>query len=120
MCRDLDALDPRFRAKAFEFLARCVEAQIPVLIVDTVRTIAEQKDAVARGVSKTLNSKHLTGLAMDVCPFDQFQLHGPDKLQWDTRDPVWARIGIIAEKCGLKWGGRWANPYDPGHVEFPT
>lgn len=118
MSRRLDDLSPRMKPLAFEFLARLMEAGIPVAVVDTLRTKAEQASNVAKGVSWTMASKHLTGDAIDVCPYDIFALHGPDKLQWDSADPVWQRIGAIGEACGLKWGGRWVRTPDLGHFEF--
>ena len=117
MSRRLDDLSDRFRPLAVELLARLVEAQIPVLIVDTLRTPEEQAQNIARGVSWTKNSKHLTGDAIDVVPYSQYQLHGDDKLQWDARDPVWQRIGSIGESLGLRWGGRWTVK-DMGHFEY--
>ena len=39
MSRALDDLDARFRPLAVELLARCAEAGVPVLIVDTLRKI---------------------------------------------------------------------------------
>lgn len=128
MSRALNDLSDRFRPKAFEFLARLTEAGIQVLIVDTLRTAEEHAQNLIRGTSKAALSKHLDGRArghthrgsdaMDIVPYSQFQLHGPDKLQWDAEDPVWLRIGKIAEGLGLRWGGRWKNPHDPGHVEY--
>jgi hypothetical protein len=104
MSRSLDDLSPRFRPFADRFLAKLMEARIPVMVVTTSRTHAEQIDAVKRGVSWTLNSKHLTGDAIDVAPYAIYDLHGPDKAQWDEADPVWLRIGEIGQACGLKWG----------------
>lgn len=126
MSRSLNDLDYRVRSTVFEFLARCAEAGIPIIIVDTLRTPEEQAANIAKGVSWTTNSKHLPqaetkkSLAIDVAPFDVYQLHGPDKLKWDGSDPVWQRIGIIGEKCGLKWGGRFKPPAKPdlGHFEY--
>lgn len=120
MSRKLDDLSNRMRPVAFQFLARLTEAGIPVMVITTSRTAAEQADAVARGVSWTLQSKHLTGDAIDVCPYDQFALHGPDKLQWDDTDPVWLKIGAIGQACGLKWGVVKANGQriDLGHLEY--
>lgn len=117
MSRALDDLAPVFKPIAIEFLARCVEAQLCVFIVDTLRTPAEHAANLARGVSWTTRSKHLDGLAIDVCPFLQYQLNGPDKLQWDAADPVWQRLGAIGEKLGLRWGGRWQQR-DMGHFEY--
>lgn len=128
MSRALDDLSDRFRPLAFEFLARLNEAGIHVLIVDTLRTPQEHTANLINGTSRTPLSKHLDGRqrglatagadAMDVCPFEMYSLTGPDKLQWDATNPVWKRIGEIAEGIGLRWGGRWKNPHDPGHVEF--
>lgn len=117
MSRALNDLDPRFQPLAMELLARCVEAQIMVFIVDTLRTKAEHQANLARGVSWTKHSKHLDGLAIDICPYGQYSLNGIDKLQWDGSDPVWQRIGVIGEALGLGWGGRWKQK-DLGHFEY--
>ena len=119
MSRKLDDLDPRFRPAAMELIARCAEQGIPLFVVDTLRTPAEQAENLRRGVSWTPNSKHLFGCAIDVCPFEIFNAHGPDKLQWNADDPVWLRIGEIGEKLGLVWGGRWKHR-DMGHFEMVT
>jgi peptidoglycan L-alanyl-D-glutamate endopeptidase CwlK len=119
MSRRLDDLAPAFRPLAVELLARCAEAGIAVLIVDTLRTPAEQAENIRRGVSWTRNSKHLTGEAIDVCPYQTYELHGPDKLQWDHADPAWHVIGRIGEAIGLRWGGRWQQR-DMGHFELAS
>lgn len=124
MSRALNDLDSRFRPKAFELLARCIEAGIPVMIVDTLRTPGEQEANLAKGVSATMNSKHLPqppegkSLAIDIVPYDTYALHGPDKVHWDTKSPVWLIMGQIGESLGLRWGGRWKTPHDPGHFEY--
>lgn len=119
MSRKLDDLSPRMQPLAMQLLARCVEAGIPVVIVDTLRTKEEQAAYVAKGVSWTMQSKHLTGDAIDVCPFSVYDLHGPDKLQWDGGDPIWKKIGAIGESLGLKWGViKNGVQVDPGHFEY--
>jgi len=119
MSRLLDALDPVFRPKAIELLARCVEARIMVLIVDTLRTPEEQEEYVRRGVSWTMNSRHVVGRAIDIAPFSQYLLHGRDKLQWDGSDPVWAAIGAIGQRVGLQWGvWKDGRNIDLGHFEM--
>lgn len=126
MSRALDDLSPRFRQQVFEFLARCTEAGIHLMIVDTMRTPDEQLANIAKGVSWTMNSKHLPqpsdglALAIDVAPYSIWQLNGPDKLQWDAKDPVWLKIGEIGEKIGMRWGGRFKAPAKPdlGHFEY--
>lgn len=123
MSRSLDDLDIRIRGVAFEFLARCAEAGIPVMLIDTLRTPEEQAANLAKGVSWTANSLHLPqkpdgkALAFDVCLYDVYQLNGPDKLQWNTADPAWQKVGTIGESLGLRWGGRWKQK-DMGHFEY--
>lgn len=123
MSRALDDLDRRLRPLAFELIARCAEAHISLLIVDTLRTPAEQAGNLARGVSWTTHSLHLPqppdgkSLAIDVVPYHVYQLHGQDKLQWDAADPVWQRIGAIGKAIGLRWGGDWRQR-DLGHFEY--
>ena len=102
---------------AIELLARCAEAGLAVMIVDTLRTPEEHAANLARGVSWTERSKHLTGDAIDVAPYSIYQLHGADKLQWDNADPAWLAIGRIGEALGLRWGGRWRQK-DMGHFEW--
>lgn len=118
MSRALNDLSPACRPLVVEFLARLAEAGIPILIVETLRTAAQQAANLANGSSWIVHSKHLDGNAIDVAPYETFAQHGPDKLNWDAGDPIWTRIGLIGEACGLKWGGRWTQK-DMGHFELP-
>lgn len=137
MSRRLDDLSSQFRPVACELLARLTERGIPVLIVDTLRTLEEHRANLASGASSAILSFHLArsmrvpaGVwadpgdaersdAMDIVPFDEFRRAGPDKLAWDASLPEWAVIGELAERLGLEWGGRWKKPHDPGHVQWP-
>ena len=136
MSRSLDDLSSRFRPHAVMVLARLVERGIPVMIVDTLRTVDEQAKYVKNGTSTTMLSRHLPRRlrmtlvqgdpdaeksdAMDIAPYEIYAMHGSNKLQWNTDDPVWQVIGEIVEAEGLRWGGRWHKPYDPGHMELYT
>jgi hypothetical protein len=86
------------------------------MVIDTLRTEAEHQLNLANGVSWVKRSKHLDGLAIDICPYASYQLDGPDKLQWNTNDAVWQKVGKIGENLGLTWGGRW-KVKDMGHFE---
>src|SRR5438309_2199744 len=119
MDRSLDSLDPSFKPHAMALLARLVEAEIPVLIVNTRRTADEQAANLLKGVSWVQHSKHQDGLAIDIVPYYQFWRTGEKSLDWNPRDPLWDRIGNIGEKIGLVWGGRWAKR-DLGHFEMPA
>lgn len=136
--RSLDSLSAAFYPKACELIARCAARGVALLIVQTSRTEAEHVVNLANGTSGTARSFHLPRRlrlstlegcpqssqdldkadAIDLAPFEQYQLHGPDKVKWDTSDPAWGVIGEEAERVGLRWGGRWADPHDPGHAEL--
>jgi hypothetical protein len=117
MSRALDDLSDRFRPQAFELLARFTEIGVPVLIVDTRRTAAEHAANLANNRSWTTRSKHLDGDAIDICPYAVWDAHGPDKLNWDSADPIWLKLGILGEAIGLRWGGRW-KVKDMSHFEY--
>lgn len=115
----LDDLSPRMRPLADRFLAKLMEARIPVMIVTTLRTPEEQAEKVAKGLSWVTVSKHQSGDAIDVAPYAIYDLHGPDKAQWDETDPIWTRIGQIGQGCGLKWGViKGGVRVDVGHFEW--
>ena len=117
MSRKLDDLSPEFKPLAIELLARCVEARIPIFVIDTLRTPAEHAENLRSGRSWTIRSKHLDGDAIDVAPLQEYVLHGPAKANWNANDPVWQKIGAIGESLGLRWGGRWKQR-DMGHFEL--
>ena len=57
-------VDPRLRT-LFNEVIKHWDCQV----IDGRRTVAEQAKNVAKGVSKTMKSKHLEGLAVDVMPY---------------------------------------------------
>lgn len=108
----LATLEPRTQLAAYWLIYSLRLAGAPAIVTSALRTIEEQKRLVAEGFSRTLRSKHLDGRAFDI------DLHG-----WNRSDiprAFWDIVGPWAEaNLGLTWGGRWKNPYDPGHFESP-
>ena len=116
----LDDLSPRFRPIAIELVARCIEAGVQIRIIDTLRTMFEQEENLANGVSWTLKSKHLPqpdgdnlAEAIDIAPISVLALKN-----WGPLHPDWKKIGAIGESLGLTWGGAWTKTPDPGHFEI--
>ena len=67
------------------------------------RTQEEQLKLVATGKSKTMNSKHLEGLAIDLAPYP---------IDWNNTKRFYYFAGIVmavAREMDLKirWGGDW-------------
>lgn len=102
MSRLLKDLDPDFYWNACEFLAKCVESRLNVLIIETLRSQAQHDENVKNKVSWTQHCKHLTGNAIDVGVVELLTLPN-----WAPDHPLWDRLGKIGESCGLGWGGRW-------------
>lgn len=77
---------------------------------DGLRTEAEQRKLVARGASKTMNSKHRHqadgyGHAVDLVPF----VGGKLRWEWPLIYPIADAVDRAATELGvaLRWGGVW-------------
>ena len=74
-----------------------------------LRTQKEQEDLVARGASKTMKSKHLTGDAVDVVAYI-----GGSRISWelnlydDIADAF--KEASVREGVGIRWGASWHIP----------
>lgn len=115
MITDLNALHPFFRDKIRELMVRCKKQGIELAVVETYRTHAKQNEYRSMGRNYTNStggkSKHQYGLAVDVVPV----VNGV--AVWDNVN-LWRKVGVTGERLGLRWGGRWRKPYDPGHFEW--
>ena len=118
MSRRLDDLHPDFRPLADAFLAKLIEAKLPVLIFSTGRSQEEQDRYVEDGKSTVNRSLHQDGLAIDVVIYDLWDRQGGMSLQWKKVEE-YTQIGVIGETLGLVWGGRWKTLDDPYHFEHP-
>ena len=115
MITDLDALHPVFRDKIRTLIEDCREQGITLAVVESYRTVAKQNEYKGMGRkytnSKGGRSKHQYGLAVDLVPIVA------SVAVWDSV-ALWKKVGVTGEKLGLRWGGRWRKPYDPGHFEW--
>ena len=115
MITDLSSLHPYFRDQVLKLIAKCKSKGIELAIVETYRTHAKQHEYKTMGgdytTAKAGQSRHQYGLAVDVVPIVK------SKPVWNSAS-LWRKIGAAGEKLGMRWGGRWRNPYDPGHFEW--
>lgn|SRR3990167_7909951 len=105
-------------------IIRAAQEKKFVKIQELNRTIQVQKEYVAKGVSKTLDSRHLDNLAVDMYIYDL-----------STSSPVadleqYRSLGEYWESLGGRWGGRFGLEslskneqnaklgWDPYHFEF--
>jgi peptidoglycan LD-endopeptidase CwlK len=121
MGRDLNELASYFLPQFQGFLDDCAAAGVPVRVIDTGRTPAEQETKIAQGVSWTTNSKHEPqppegkSEAGDAVPEAILE---EQKADWDPTNPLWLKIGEIGEARGMEWGGRWKTHPDPSHFQY--
>jgi len=102
-------------------LAAVVARAIAITAVDFVvteglRTVARQRELVKAGASRTMNSRHITGHAVDIAPI----IGG--KVCWD-----WPPFHILAKamkqaalelNVALEWGGDWRSFKDGPHFQL--
>ena len=96
-------------------------------ITEGVRTEAEQKEMVAKGVSKTMNSYHLDskdgkidgkGMALDFYPI----VNG--KLEVNAEGKYFKAVADAFKKAAaelgfrITWGGDWKNGWDKPHIQL--
>lgn len=119
----LQTCHPRLQA-----VVTVVDKFWPVAVLEGERSAAQQAENVKKGVSKTLNSKHVhtPSLAVDMLP---------DPVEWPdakglTKEEVarrWKRIHVFAGFVqgvaftmgeNLRWGGDWDGDWDFTDQQF--
>lgn len=86
-------------------------------VLEGLRTLDRQRQLFAQKATKTMNSRHLSGHAVDLAPM----LDG--KVSWDW--PLYHRLAktvkaaAAAEKVPITWGGDWRTFKDGPHWELP-
>jgi len=115
MIADLQSLHPYFRDKVMELVRACRGKGIEIAVVETYRTHAKQKEYTSMGRrytrAKAGHSKHQYGMAVDIVALKD------SVPQWNNI-ALWRKIGVMGERLGLRWGGRWRRPFDPAHFEW--
>ena len=86
-------------------------------VLEGLRSLGLQKQLVADGASKTMNSRHLTGHAVDLAPMVR------GTIRWDW--PLFHQLAVVvkdaakAENVPIQWGGDWRTFKDGPHWELP-
>jgi peptidoglycan L-alanyl-D-glutamate endopeptidase CwlK len=86
-------------------------------VLEGVRSKARQEQLVAAGASKTVNSRHITGHAVDLGAI----VGG--SVRWDW--PLYAKVAAVVKKAAaelsvpIEWGGDWRTFRDGPHFQLP-
>jgi len=92
-------------------------SDLDFMVLEGRRTLDRQKQLLAAKATKTLNSRHLTGHAVDLAPMIG------STVSWDW--PLYHRLAKIVkaaaehEDVPITWGGDWENFKDGPHWELP-
>lgn len=118
-CRDLAELLLTAQTASRLLFQECFKAGIKnIFITETYRSQERQNYLYAQGrtrpgqiVTWTLNSNHKSRLAWDIAV-------GPPQSLYDVT--TLNRIGAIARKLGITWGGDWVGSIDRPHFEVKS
>ena len=82
-------------------------------VIEGIRNIDRQRKLVAQGKSQTMNSRHLTGHAVDIAPY-------PLSWDWEYFWPIADAMKEAAEELDvdLEWGGDWESFKDGPHWQL--
>jgi peptidoglycan L-alanyl-D-glutamate endopeptidase CwlK len=95
---------------------------IDFTVLEVLRTLARQKELVAKGASKTMKSRHLPSAdgksrAIDIAPMDGGQV------SWAW--PLYFKLAKIIKQAAadvgvsIEWGGDWRSFKDGPHWQLP-
>jgi hypothetical protein len=82
-------------------------------VLEGIRNINRQRELVKTGKSTTMNSRHLTGHAVDLAPW-------PISWEWEGFYPIADAMKEAAEELdvNLEWGGDWKSFPDGPHFQL--
>lgn len=83
---------------------------VDIYVIEGLRTIERQRDLVAQGKSKTMNSRHLSGGAVDLW----------DGKSWNNSDfkPIIDAMEEAAKRLGVKITGGYSWGWDYPHWQI--
>jgi len=90
-------------------------SDVDFMVTEGLRTKERQKELVAAGASKTMNSRHITGHAVDLAAY----VNG---IRWDW--PLYEKIAKAMKQAAyelnikIEWGGDWKSFKDGPHFQL--
>ena len=92
-------------------------SEVDFAVLEGVRSKSRQEQLVKAGASQTMNSRHITGHAVDLGAIVAGQV------RWDW--PLYHKIADAMKKAAaelripLEWGGDWKTLKDGPHFQLP-
>jgi len=97
---------------------RAIEiTDIDFTVLEGVRLLSRQKQLMKQGATKTMNSRHLTGHAVDLGAW----VSGRVAWDWPLYYKIAKTVKQAAEDVGvpIEWGGDWRTFKDGPHWQLP-
>lgn len=82
--------------------------KVDFAVTEGFRTSIRQRELVAKGASQTMDSKHLTGDAVDLVAFLGSRISWELALYDEIADAM--RAAAREENVGIRWGAAWNIP----------
>ena len=91
-------------------------SKVDFAVIEGLRTVERQKELVASGASRTMNSRHITGHAVDLAPW----IGGTIRWDWPPFYDIADAMKTSARELGILivWGGDWKTFKDGPHFEL--
>jgi peptidoglycan LD-endopeptidase CwlK len=94
---------------------RAIEiSKVDFTVLEGVRSVARQRELFNKGASKTMNSRHLTGHAVDLAPWP---IDWNDLGKFRTMSEA-VKMASVELEVPVTWGGDWRSFYDGPHFEL--
>lgn len=96
---------------------RAIElSEIDFTVLEGLRTKARQSQLVAAGASQTMNSRHITGHAVDLGAM----VGGEVRWDWPLYRQIATAMKLAASQLDVPivWGGDWKTLKDGPHFEL--
>jgi peptidoglycan LD-endopeptidase CwlK len=90
---------------------------ITFTVLEGLRTLARQKELLAKGATTTMNSRHLTGHAVDIAPMIGTEISWAWPLYYDLAKII--KEAAKLEAVPIEWGGSWLKFRDGPHWQLP-
>lgn len=92
-------------------------SKVDFAVLEGIRSPERQAQMVKSGASQTLNSRHLTGHAIDVAPVVGNQV----RWDWPLYYPLAEAMKAAAAELNIpiEWGGDWRKFKDGPHWQLP-
>jgi len=95
-----------------------LHTEVDFSVVEGVRTLAKQREYFLKGKSTTMNSRHLTGHAVDLAPWIEGTISWENPVGWLAVSGA-MKLAAHERMTRLEWGGDWTTFVDKPHYQLP-